>query len=64
MTDDQMYLADIFERIERIESYTQGGREVFLQSQAVPTGSRVCHHLSYLSAQIKVADAVSGKTVG
>ena len=30
-----MYLADIFERIERIESYTQGGREVFLQSPLI-----------------------------
>ena len=32
MTDDWLYLGDIAERIERIESYTQGGRDIFLQS--------------------------------
>lgn len=35
MTDDRLYLADIAERIGRIESYTQGGRDVFLQSPLV-----------------------------
>ena len=35
MTNDQLYLEDIAERIERIESYTQGGRELFLQSPLI-----------------------------
>nr|WP_242038478.1 DUF86 domain-containing protein [Chroococcidiopsis sp. [FACHB-1243]] len=30
--DDRSYLTDIAERIQRIELYTQGGRDVFLQS--------------------------------
>ena len=32
MSDDQLYLSDMVERIQRIEFYTQGGREDFLQS--------------------------------
>ncbi len=32
MTDDLIYLADILERIERIENYTQGGKVDFFQS--------------------------------
>ncbi|MBD2307499.1 DUF86 domain-containing protein [Chroococcidiopsis sp. FACHB-1243] len=32
MKDDRSYLTDIAERIQRIELYTQGGRDVFLQS--------------------------------
>lgn len=32
MTNDRVFLEDIIERIERIESYTLGGREVFLSS--------------------------------
>ncbi|MBE9018508.1 DUF86 domain-containing protein [Chroococcidiopsidales cyanobacterium LEGE 13417] len=32
MRDDRFYLTDIAERIQRIELYTQGGRDVFLQS--------------------------------
>ena len=31
VTDDRVYLGDILERIERIEAYTQGGREAFLR---------------------------------
>ena len=30
--DDRFYLTDITERIQRIELYTQGGRDIFLQS--------------------------------
>jgi len=30
--DDQFYLTDIAERIQRIEIYTQGGRDIFLES--------------------------------
>ncbi len=35
MTDDRLYLTDIANRIERIQTYTKGGREVFLQSQLI-----------------------------
>ncbi len=35
MTDDRLHLADIAERIQHIESYTQGGRDVFLQSPLI-----------------------------
>jgi len=33
MKDDQLYLIHILECIERIESYTQGGREAFQKSK-------------------------------
>ncbi|MFB2881026.1 DUF86 domain-containing protein [Floridanema aerugineum] len=32
MTNERVFLEDIIERIERIESYTLGGKEVFLES--------------------------------
>jgi uncharacterized protein with HEPN domain len=35
VTDDRLYLADIAERIQRIELYTQSGRNVFLQSPMI-----------------------------
>lgn len=35
MIDDRLCLVDIVERIQRIELYTQGGRNVFLQSSMV-----------------------------
>lgn len=38
MTDDRVYLGDILERIERIEAYTQGGREEFLRSLLIQDG--------------------------
>ena len=36
MTDDRVYLGDILERIERIEAYTQEGREEFLRLPSAP----------------------------
>ena len=38
MTDDRVYLGDILERIERIEAYTQEGREEFLRSLLIQDG--------------------------
>lgn len=38
MTDDRVYLGDILERIERIEAYTQGGREAFLRLLSIQDG--------------------------
>ncbi len=38
MTDDRVYLGDILERIERIEVYTQGGRQEFLRSLLIQDG--------------------------
>ena len=38
MTDDRVYLGDILERIERIESYTQSGRQEFLRSLLIQDG--------------------------
>ncbi|MFB8794836.1 MAG: DUF86 domain-containing protein [Microcoleus sp.] len=38
MTDDLIYLADILERIERIENYTQGGKVDFFQSPLIQDG--------------------------
>jgi uncharacterized protein with HEPN domain len=35
MKDDNLYFIHIMERIERIESYIQGGREEFLRSKLV-----------------------------
>ncbi|WP_289501149.1 HepT-like ribonuclease domain-containing protein [Gloeocapsopsis sp. IPPAS B-1203] len=32
MKNDQFYLADIIQRIERIETYTQEGKDVFLEA--------------------------------
>jgi uncharacterized protein with HEPN domain len=33
--DDRLYLSNIFECIERIESYTRDGKEVFLQTTII-----------------------------
>ena len=33
MKDDKLYLIHILERIERVQTYTSGGREAFLHSQ-------------------------------
>ena len=33
MKDDKLYVIHILERIERVQSYTSGGKEAFLQSQ-------------------------------
>jgi uncharacterized protein with HEPN domain len=38
MTDDRLYLSNILECIERIEAYTQEGREVFMGSTLVQDG--------------------------
>jgi len=38
VTDDRVYLGDILERIERIESYTQSGRQEFLRSLLIQDG--------------------------
>ncbi|MEQ9483849.1 HepT-like ribonuclease domain-containing protein [Coleofasciculus sp. F4-SAH-05] len=38
MSDDGVYLGDILERIERIEAYTQDGRETFLASLLIQDG--------------------------
>ncbi len=35
MRDDWLYLSNIFECIERIESYTRDGKEVFLQTTII-----------------------------
>ena len=35
MSDDRLYLNDLLERIQRIESYTEEGREVFFQSMLI-----------------------------
>lgn len=35
MNEDLKYLNDALERIQRIEDYTQQGREVFLQSPLI-----------------------------
>jgi len=35
VTDDRFYLIDIAERIQRIELYTVGGRDLFLQSPMI-----------------------------
>ncbi|MBW4592745.1 MAG: DUF86 domain-containing protein [Brasilonema angustatum HA4187-MV1] len=35
MRDDRLYLSNIFECIERIESYTRDGKEVFLQTTII-----------------------------
>lgn len=38
MTNDLMYLRDILERIERIETYTQGGEVEFFQTTLIQDG--------------------------
>jgi uncharacterized protein with HEPN domain len=38
VTNDRVYLGDILERIERIESYTEGGREAFVKSLLIQDG--------------------------
>jgi len=35
MRDDRLYLSNIFECIERIESYTRDGKEAFLQTTII-----------------------------
>ena len=42
MSDDQIYLEDILERIKRIESYTQEGKETFNQSLLIQDGVIRC----------------------
>ncbi|MCT7967179.1 DUF86 domain-containing protein [Laspinema sp. D1] len=38
MTDDEIYLQDIYERICRIETYTEGGQTEFMQSLLLQDG--------------------------
>ncbi|WP_017306620.1 DUF86 domain-containing protein [Spirulina subsalsa] len=38
MTDDEIYLQDIYERICRIETYTEGGQTAFMQSLLIQDG--------------------------
>lgn len=38
MTDDRLYLSNILECIERIEAYTQEGREAFMGSMLIQDG--------------------------
>jgi len=38
MTDDEIYLQDIYERICRIETYTEGGKTEFIQSLLIQDG--------------------------
>ncbi|MBC6421757.1 MAG: DUF86 domain-containing protein [Hormoscilla sp. SP5CHS1] len=38
MTEDESYLRDILDRIQRIEAYTQGGEEEFFQSLLIQDG--------------------------
>ncbi|MGB5772413.1 MAG: hypothetical protein WBM32_21480 [Crocosphaera sp.] len=38
MNDDHIYFADILERIERIESYTKGGKATFYTSLLIQDG--------------------------
>jgi uncharacterized protein with HEPN domain len=42
MNNDLIYLGDILERIERIESYTQDGKEAFYQSLLIQDGVIRC----------------------
>ena len=58
MSDDQIYLRDILERIERIESYTQEGKETFYQSLLIQDGVIRCFEVigeavKQLSPEIK-----------
>ncbi len=38
MTDDSLYLQDILERIERIQTYTQEGQDAFFRSLLIQDG--------------------------
>jgi uncharacterized protein with HEPN domain len=38
VTNDRVYLAEILERIDRIENYTSGGRDTFFQSLLIQDG--------------------------
>ncbi|MBC6475812.1 MAG: DUF86 domain-containing protein [Hormoscilla sp. GM102CHS1] len=38
MTEDESYLRDILDRIQRIKAYTQGGEEEFFQSLLIQDG--------------------------
>ncbi|MCT7955183.1 HepT-like ribonuclease domain-containing protein [Laspinema palackyanum] len=38
MTDDEIYLQDIYQRICRIETYSEGGRIEFMQSLLIQDG--------------------------
>ena len=38
MTDDQIFLRDILERIQRIEAYTKEGQKVFCDSLLIQDG--------------------------
>ncbi|BAI89273.1 MULTISPECIES: HepT-like ribonuclease domain-containing protein [Limnospira] len=38
MTDDEIYLQDIYDRICRIETYSEGGRIEFMQSLLIQDG--------------------------
>jgi len=38
VTEDESYLRDILDRIQRIEAYTQGGEEEFFQSLLIQDG--------------------------
>ncbi len=38
MTDQRVYLRDISERIQRIETFTAGGRETYIQSLLIQDG--------------------------
>ena len=42
MNDDHIYFADILERIERIESYTKGGKATFYTSLLIQDGVIRC----------------------
>ncbi|MGK7960233.1 HepT-like ribonuclease domain-containing protein [Crocosphaera sp.] len=42
MKDDHIYLADILERIKRIESYTKDGQETFYTSLLIQDGVIRC----------------------
>jgi len=53
MSDDGVYLGDILERIERIEAYTQDGRETFLASLLIQDG--VIHFLELPFLKLHVA---------
>lgn len=58
MNDDSIYLRDILERIERIESYTQEGKETFYQSLLIQDGVIRCFEVigevvKQLSPEIK-----------
>ncbi|MEC4806622.1 MAG: DUF86 domain-containing protein [Jaaginema sp. PMC 1079.18] len=45
MSDDQIYLQDILERLERIEAYTQAGKVAFLESLLIQDGVMRCFEI-------------------